>query len=1413
MEQTQKISSMKLEAPQIVWLLLFLFGTSASSQEVPSANNTRAELQVGDSQRNQSEPNEPGNLVESLNERLVKQSNLQAEESRQDEGVEIRIPPPRTSDRQTASLADPPIRQQSPGSYWSMSRDGSDRYQFGFDTEAVSRAQREAASNGDKPRLLREESRLADGTVIGRYGYTDPFNVFRTVQYVAGADGYFAAEDVGGVDSQNGLRGPNGTIQLNKQLHKALMQAREQRQLRSIAPKSQSDSPKSVEHDRTGEILDTHESSLRNAEIMDASDSSHSFGFSLRINHLRGSDGHSYATAFRPTQPSLTPSLYEPQKLNSENLILARENLRSKLPAPIYTPVMTSHYEAPLVSSQISPQSQAHWSSWSPPSVDQLQASSSWNLLNDNYSKQQVLLVDHQAKDTSLPTGHSSSIGHKLVSGIESNFDREASLLRNIQVNQLARSLNNAAFGVRASASEASHSWSSEKQVDPARSSANFHIRHQRQQSAYSNQPHLGLALKHFDAPLYRPEVHETKPNPQEIDQPTAVFSSTVIHSEVSPKRQKDQFERFTYKPSDYGAFGLRNTQGLTSDLSDMEADMSEQVAAYASNGTSRARIPDRSKKLLSIFKSRHAQANSTSASDSQTAKIRKPMPFGPSKEQESKRKTQDWSDSTTAIPASPHINPNSSQEIKLEKPRAMIVGPNGLEKIHEQTNVKHSTLDKALYDKILEIQREIIDRKLSSTTSTTQSPTTDRSPERDSTDLPITILNSKEVVVTTQLSKSPPTLNSTSEPSADPTERPDSKGIDTPSKHNPANNTLVQSVDAGFKPFTGSQSVNRQLPSDDRIIIDNKLDGNFSISQSQEGKFSTGTLMSIGESMDQGEFLSQLTRDMNSFDSVRSTAQPGLIETTQAPDFILNASLPSTTDNNTSVSSPESTITEAPLPSNISLLRSEPTPLAQSLDPSTTQSTVYTSPTSEIVTINLLNQTKSPELLLETTTIPSPSLNHSEKTMTPPPTPQVSTTDTTHIVSDFLTTMSNSTDSPSSSTNTTIAAISTNDTDASTRSPSADNIRRGQARIGRLVIKRGDRVVARYNASEPIPDSMIPIHGQANPNGTDLIFPDLPKLGMRIRNKTRRFGFESMRRAPRSVLNDSDSDEASAKVSLSNWSNRLSASSNSTSLHPRRMSVALKPPKVNKINYDPKEELKLLVEKIVDIERGASSNETIAVGLKSGQRHDRTTKNHSNSVISLVAPSNINDKERQRDQITINTDSKRVPDSNLAPFNVTNTTETKLVQQNSSQPVEISKSLSSSAKFTLPLTPELDRKWQNLKPVVADSIVARDSRVRFGEVRLDSMGHIHVRNNQSVTVHVDIKPQSTSLRGSTERTIDAPKSNETSRSSGPMKRDVSAAVPNSTGSRNQSRIESSTPIETESSVAKQRSQMVCIEV
>lgn len=77
--------------------------------------------------------------------------------------------------------------------YFIVGGDGEKKtYSFGFDSIAK-----------DAPRLLREEIRRPDGTVVGRYGYTDPFGVFRIVKYVAGPHGYYATEDIGGTSSSS----------------------------------------------------------------------------------------------------------------------------------------------------------------------------------------------------------------------------------------------------------------------------------------------------------------------------------------------------------------------------------------------------------------------------------------------------------------------------------------------------------------------------------------------------------------------------------------------------------------------------------------------------------------------------------------------------------------------------------------------------------------------------------------------------------------------------------------------------------------------------------------------------------------------------------------------------------------------------------------------------------------------------------------------------------------------------------------------------------------------------------------------------------------------------------------------------------------------------------------------------------
>ena len=91
--------------------------------------------------------------------------------------------------------------------YFVIGQNGPQTYKFGYDTRPKetppTAGPTRAPESPGVPRLMREESRLEDGTVVGRYGYTDPFGVFRVVKYVAGPNGYYAFEDIGGASSSN----------------------------------------------------------------------------------------------------------------------------------------------------------------------------------------------------------------------------------------------------------------------------------------------------------------------------------------------------------------------------------------------------------------------------------------------------------------------------------------------------------------------------------------------------------------------------------------------------------------------------------------------------------------------------------------------------------------------------------------------------------------------------------------------------------------------------------------------------------------------------------------------------------------------------------------------------------------------------------------------------------------------------------------------------------------------------------------------------------------------------------------------------------------------------------------------------------------------------------------------------------
>lgn len=1181
---------------------------------------------------------EPANLIESLNERLVKQSNLQAEESRQDELIEARLPAPQTSQGQQAAPTEAPIRQQSPGSYWSMSRDGSNRYEFGFDTK--SSRSHEAAGEFEEPkrhaRLMREESRLADGTVIGRYGYTDPFNVFRVVQYVAGTDGYFAAEDVGGLASEHSLVGPGRRMQLNRQLFKALEQAREQRRARSnlaakfkLNPKPTVASPQT---ERQNDTLEGHESSIVDDETLQASDSSRSFGFSLRINHLTGSDGHSYATAFRPSyQANLGPQqVLQHQTAVDQNPRV--ESLRSKLPAPIYAPFQSQHHAqyaqfgthsqpSSASSSRSVAQPLAHH--WSQPKISKLQSSPAWSILNDNYNKPQVLIVDHRADVSTSDSTRPQTIASQLISDIESNFNREASLLRSLQTSQLAKSQARQVFGSRASVQQSTNIALAD--VNSA------------SEQNYASPTHFGVAMKHFDAPLYSPEVHEMAHSSQSehVEPPTAIYSSTVIHSEVASEQQY-QPERLSSKP-------LSNAFEST-DLSDMETDTSEQVAAYSSsaNMTSRAKIPDRSKRLQSIFKARQNQVNNTTSNKDSSggnpslAKIRRLIlpatkdtsneayvtsaasgtkppnaaqpdtsqpsvalfatttsqpnttPFNSLKSSNRVSKfhpggiklynnnnnndilaQDERSNSAGNTSLRAQLKPTGSMQISLinqattaspntqvenqtatpqiatsfadinsssEKPRAVIVGFQKLDQLENGNGSRYPALDNALYEKIISIQREIMDRKSSnSLDSATEFPASVNSSQLPEVETSAGLRNS----IISMPASSQPNIDSSSSKAnhAESTDITSENRVSITESSNLLllNNTSANQEDSQSTTNSSSSSTTTTEPtqesdlslnansyiaepkkSDD--ISNNKVDAKPVSVSSQASKFSTGTVMTIEASMDQGELLSRLAQDMNSFDSTRSA--PSVTESSSSKAANLSTTTPSvlsteTIDFSNITSQSVFTIDSTNTTNNASITiesKFETEPSTTTIEP------IYT-------TIQSFQPSSfKPDVI--TWMAEKPDTNQTTNKII------VEETNKTTTIAPVTTTMVNLTTQPTTLTSTERQAFNATPTltiavpagDDMTHKNQINKIHESQKnhsnatrssppRFGRLVIKRGDKVVARFNASEPIPDSMIPIHGQASSNGTDMILPDLPRLGMRIRNRTKRLGFDLVRR------------------------------------------------------------------------------------------------------------------------------------------------------------------------------------------------------------------------------------------------------------------------------------------------------------
>jgi len=1274
-------------------------------------------------------------LVVSANERRVQESSLQAEESRQEGPLSV-VPAPgslESSSRpqdgsQTRTTARSLLyRNGSGNSYMLISRDGSNRYQFGFDTTSSERGPKEGASEQAKrsPRLMREESRLEDGTVIGRYGYTDPFNVFRIVQYVAGADGYFAAEDVGAM-MEDGVTGKPAKFQLNKQLHRALEQARARRLARAN---------KSPAQLQTGSQA---------PETLAASASHQSVQYSTQINHLVGANGATFATAFRPVKANREEATrwregaaspkqaraYEPVRSPRPIEALQRqheqyEQLRSKLPAPIYKPNSAATFSfsiadhpAPPVSSpaplvhatgaleQVAPKtaellvsdeqqqrapsgllSQPSRAQWPPMEV--LQASPAWSVLDNNYKGQ-------QEQESSLLIDHNSGGGarlERLGGRIEANFNHEAALLRSLQKE---RGHFGMAYDYRSDDQAANAKGEQQARSQVAASSpgvGEFGARTRHWPTEPAAEPavyNYGLALKQFNPPLYHPDMHETRPvDLVDTASKPAVYSSTVFHSEIAaeqsyrPERvSAAQVERRSGEESmqrsasesqpangalefsaksraqaspifgaersgsnqlvksvkvltppggnktlsgeSVGTKGVKiggaqaepikyatrlsrpsNSRGKFSNVEreeDLHMEDSEQVAYLSStNGTlSRAKFPDRTKKLSSILKQRAQQNSTDDASSLDGTKIRRPIPVNmkkqfqrqrpeqqasvaqqsqeqatteqtrgesstdtnrmsfseetavaanggkekPSKlvvgakkfgkglnviekqpvgleepaelepvsakrrpllrEQKKSEASIEVSSSPVPAPLPPPLPPTTPEQIQVQAESATTdkpadrVSSTKLTSIEESPTVAStkiidatdtegaakSSLDKDLFEKILRIQQEIAAMSSTSTTSTsTEAPQTSTTGAR-TTSLP---------PETTTSSQQPSTLALSNNSTTFAVKVGQDEVVSSSSF--PSTQTSSTEMKKVFGPESEQQE---QLP------LDPESKGN-------DRNFLTGPIISMDGMMDQSAFMDKLSQDMDTFDSVRAlsydltTTSTTTTSTTPSPVIAADETLSSTAP-----PSPTSQIAEATTPS--------PAPSIL-LQPTTAQT--------QVSGLQLIASSKQPDIsdgasqssvldLAQSTGHQVQANSSSESSKTVPSTTVGPTKNQTHAgeatngskiapQAETISTLPSTTVNPISLPQTTTAKMTTttttNGTSAALKAPISPTIRpparRSTAapRFGRLVIKRGDKVVARFNASEPIPDSMIPVGGN---NTGEIIMPDMPRLGMR---------------------------------------------------------------------------------------------------------------------------------------------------------------------------------------------------------------------------------------------------------------------------------------------------------------------------
>ncbi|CAA3019036.1 Hypothetical predicted protein, partial [Olea europaea subsp. europaea] len=763
--------------------------------------------------------------------------------------------------------------------------------------------------------------------------------------------------------------------------------------------------------------------------------------------------------------------------------------------------------------------------------------------------------------------------------------------------------------------------------------------------AASQSQPNFnfGFALRHFDAPLYHPEVHETRmdqaesaqvagsPQQQADDRrPGFAYASTVVHSEVAAE-QSYQPERLTGAGATGGEVlqraasesvpGTREQQtptavgvqhaaeivkrdepaattsalayatrlrpldgGNVRTVSDDELSMedSEQIG-FLPNGTqtqvARARLPDRSKKLSSIFKARHAHhqeaegAAGGSGSSGAAARIRRPVPMNAKRQPTSSspggsgrstgaadavepnpqvsaslneasggnsapgedQRTQAAQAEAHAQPASPRsatkkfganlrqvppeVKPEEFTPVVAAKKRPLFVEPTRKQTEQLSTSATSSTTvappaerqtqdtneqrapqavivdatnglaasnqlpsggaNRDLMEKIMRIQQELASKAAAAKLPQIPTP---RAPSSTSTQAPVTSTASEPVRVaepstTTTTTTTSTTTTSTSTTTPEPPTTTTSTTITTtPAPTTTQRPTTTTTSTTTTAPETATTEASG-VKSGERltIISDNELAareqtpqvGDPPAGEPPAGNLLTGPLVRmVSSSLEQDDFMTSMTRDMMmSFDSARavvmSDSSVRLADQKSSAQAAQAAGLPGTTTTTTTTSTtsaPTTTSSTTQAPQDSSTASSRPLELSTRLGPTTTRAPQLIS--TETVSFASTTPTSS-TTTTTTTTTSSPSV--------PAQGPQTTS------------------EQPPSTTSTTTAKPGQRL--RTTAQP---------ARFGRLVIKRGDKVVARYNASDSIPDSMIPVSGASG----EIIMPDMPRLGMRRARK-----------------------------------------------------------------------------------------------------------------------------------------------------------------------------------------------------------------------------------------------------------------------------------------------------------------------